>query len=481
MSRSLSQWWEHLHAHTDARALAVFRMLVGGLFFYEIGFYLNINLVDMGLVGPKLLFPYEGLEWIRPMGKGSMDFILGGLGIAALMIAAGLLYRFAIAYFLVAYLYILLLDRANFNNHFYLFVLVSFLLCLSPANRAWSIDRLLFKKRMRVEGAPRWCWLILRAQIVIVYFYGGIAKLNADWLGRMEPMRSALDAAARGNAMEDFLTSTPILWLFTYGGVLFDLFIGPLLWWKRTRMYALPLVIFFNVANHFLFDDIGVFPFFMMAATILFFDPEEIARFFGDKKDAGRGRKQETPTVEDRRWRPLVTSVLAVYLAFQLLFPLRWVLLPGDVDWSTIGQRFSWRMKISTRNPQQIAFFVRDDDAGIKRPIELTRFINNVQTGLTAYDPRATIRFARWMKEEMHRRGMKKVRVTSETIISHNGRPFRYYFAPEEDLSVIDPDLAHPERWVPPAEAGPEHAVDPKVLFEIERRKTVPPPRQQRR
>ena len=85
------------------------------------------------------------------------------------------------------------------------------------------------------------------------------------------------------------------------------------------------------------------------------------------------------------------------------------------------------------------------------------------------------------MKEEMHRRGMKKVRVTSETIISHNGRPFRYYFAPEEDLSVIDPDLAQPERWVPPAEAGPEHAVDPKVLFEIERRKTVPPPRQQRR
>ena len=85
------------------------------------------------------------------------------------------------------------------------------------------------------------------------------------------------------------------------------------------------------------------------------YDPEEIARFFGAKKDAGRNKKQEAPALADRRWRPLVTSVLAIYLVFQLLFPLRWLLLPGVVDWSTIGQRFSWRMKISTRNPQQIA------------------------------------------------------------------------------------------------------------------------------
>ena len=84
------------------------------------------------------------------MGKGAMDAILGGLGIAALMIAAGLLYRIAIVYFFLAYLYILLLDRANFNNHFYLFVLLAFLLSLAPANRAWSLDRLLFKKRIQV-------------------------------------------------------------------------------------------------------------------------------------------------------------------------------------------------------------------------------------------------------------------------------------------------------------------------------------------
>ena len=166
-------------------------------------------------------------------------------------------------------------------------------------------------------------------QVVIVYFYGGIAKLNADWLGRMEPMRSALETAAKGNALEDLLTSNPLLWTFTYGGVLFDLLIGPLLWWKRTRMYALPLVFFFNVSNHFLFDDIGVFPFFMMAATILFFDPEEIARFLGARKELGRRRIEKT-TGEDRRWRPVITPVLVLYLVFQLLFPLRWLVLPGE-------------------------------------------------------------------------------------------------------------------------------------------------------
>ena len=76
----------------------------------------------------------------------------------------------------------------------------------------------------------------------------------------------------------DLTTNTlfihPLLISFiTYGGLLFDLFIGFLLFYKRTRLFAFILVIIFNTMNYFLFlgnSEIGVFPFIMIATLILF-------------------------------------------------------------------------------------------------------------------------------------------------------------------------------------------------------------------
>ena len=42
-----------------------------------------------------------------------------------------------------------------------------------------------------IQRAPAWTLWLLRAQIGIVYFYAGLAKLNADWL-QGEPMRGWL-------------------------------------------------------------------------------------------------------------------------------------------------------------------------------------------------------------------------------------------------------------------------------------------------
>ncbi|MBK9273629.1 MAG: HTTM domain-containing protein [Flavobacteriales bacterium] len=467
---AISRWTDRLFEHTDARALALLRILMGGLLFYEMSYYHSIRLVDMGLVGPKVLFPYEGFTWVRPFGKAAMDAILATMAFSRLAIAAGLLYRVATVLFFAGFTYVLLLDRCIYNNHFYLFALLAFLFTLIPAHRAWSLDRLLFKARMTSTTVPRWCWWALRLQVVIVYFYGGIAKMNPDWLVHMQPMRSALEAAARGGALEGLLTSMPVVAFFTYGGLLFDLAVGPLLWWKRSRRYILPFVLLFNLTNHLLFDDIGVFPFFMIAATILFFDPEEVAAFL-DRRGVRSGGAPSAPA--SPAVRGTVLALLAGYFTFQLLFPLRWLLLPGDVDWTSIGQRFSWRMKVSTRDPLRIAYFVHDEQ-GNKRPVALDRFINNMQANVSAYDPRVAVRFARWMKEEMARRGFPNVRVTSEIIIRHNGRPARYLFPPDEDLAAIQPDLGHPERWVPPLEPGPEHRVPPSELERIRREAAIP-------
>ena len=42
----------------------------------------------------------------------------------------------------------------------------------------------------------------------------------------------------------------------------------------------------------------------------------------------------------------VVLAFLAVYVAVQLLVPLRHLLYPGDVAWTEEGHRFSWRMRL---------------------------------------------------------------------------------------------------------------------------------------
>ena len=72
------------------------------------------------------------------------------------------------------------------NNHFYLYCLLGPLFIATRANASFSLDRR--RHPERPVHVPLWSLLLFRAQIIFVYFYGGIAKLNADWLAG-EPLR----------------------------------------------------------------------------------------------------------------------------------------------------------------------------------------------------------------------------------------------------------------------------------------------------
>ena len=63
-----------------------------------------------------------------------------------------------------------------------------------------------------------------------------------------------------------------MVYLISYGGLLFDLLIVPLLLWRRTRPLAFLVALAFHLTNWYLFN-IGIFPWLMIAATLLFFPP----------------------------------------------------------------------------------------------------------------------------------------------------------------------------------------------------------------
>lgn len=448
----LKKYLDSLNELVDPRPLALFRIVFGAAILYQMVHYMGSGLIESGLLAPKMLFKYEGFGWVQPFGAGAMHLLLMLLALSAVALILGLYSRAAAAFFGVGFLYILLLEKSLFNNHLYLFCLLGILFAFMPADNAWSVGRFFSKKEQDEVRVPRWTILLLRAQFFIVYFYGGVAKLNPDWLLHQEPMRTVLRYFVERHPAFGFMGASAPVYLFTYGSLVFDLSIGFLLQWRQARWWALLGVLFFNVTNHFLFNDIGVFPFVMLCATLLFFPPEEVAAFL-DKRGLrlnvqGKRKRSELPSHEPTgRWFP-VRALIGAYMTFQLLFPLRWIFLPGNVDWTSVGLRFSWRMKSTVREVDTLKFLVTNDK-GEHGEVGANTYLNTLQLEVLPRDPRMVIDFARFALADMKKRGLPADHIPTDIVVRFNGRQPQPLFPPGLDVAALRPESDPWEKWMP--------------------------------
>jgi hypothetical protein len=157
-----------------------------------------------------------------------------------------------------------------------------------PTARCWSLDAQAYRSRADQRRLiPFWPIFLLRFQMFVVYFFGGVTKLDPDWLIDGSPMRSWLSdpatiAPLRSFVPEEILSSLSS-WLSRpdvavaagWLGMLFDLAIGPMLLFRRTRILGMALAFCFHALNHTLiFDDIGLFPLLAFLATTIFLEPD---------------------------------------------------------------------------------------------------------------------------------------------------------------------------------------------------------------
>ncbi len=200
--------------------------------------YFSSGEIESLYITPKFHFSYWGFEWVRPWPGIGMYLHFFVMGLLAAAILVGLHYRVCTVLFWLAFTYQFLLDKCLYQNHYYLISLISFLLIFLPAHRAASLDAWL-RPAIRSDVVPAWTLWLLRAQIGIPYFFGGIAKLNPDWL-RCEPMRQGMAEPHRTGIplIGQWFTQEWMVVLFSYGGLLLDLCIVPLLLWRRTRLIA---------------------------------------------------------------------------------------------------------------------------------------------------------------------------------------------------------------------------------------------------
>jgi len=435
----------YLSQSIDGHVLGLFRIIFGLFMIYEMVDYFQIDLIKNAFFLPKVLFTYDFFHWLQPLPEPMMNALLGVMLACALCITLGLLFRPACLVFGSFYLYFFLLDKALYNNHIYLFILISFLLSFTHADHFFSAKNILRKAGNQIKKIARWEVFILQLQLAIVYFFGGVVKLNHDWLVRMEPMQSMIDGFPVDHFMASIIKQAWMVPFLTYGGALFDLAMPFLLWKKSTRKWALIPLVLFHLPNSQIFGDIGIFPFIMLLSTILFFEVSEIPLL---KNLISKKKKGKLQILKGANW---TSKALAIYFIFQFLFPFRGFFLPNSMDWTSVANRFSWRMKIQSREIDTFTFYVQDGPNGAKQPIlDMKNLINPMQILKAAHDVRCVKQTADMLAREVKTMGLKDPIVTADVKVRWNGRNAVNTVDPNRDLTKVDYQPFQHLDWVAP-------------------------------
>jgi uncharacterized membrane protein YphA (DoxX/SURF4 family) len=445
----------------DADNLSLFRVLFGCVLVYDMLYLLKNDFVFQCITGPVILFKYPFFDFIEPLSKSTMDFMNIGMALLAILILIGVLTRWALVLFLISFCFFFLQDTTLYNNHLYLFALITFLMIFLKSDVKYSVQNYFRKEKKEPELIPQWHLWILRFQICLVYFYGGLAKLNPDWLSG-----NVAHQFIKNSNLSASMQTLEVAKFIAISGTIFDLCIPFLLLFKRTRWVGIIAVLIFNITNNsYLFNDIGVFPTFMVFSLVLFFDPGEIsgffARIFGGDTDKSKPRKSKrkkkekaVPTVSAlTAWntkKTIVSGFLFSFILFQLLVPLRHYFMTYNPEWTGVGQRFSWRMKMQTHRPDVLDLKVLERNSEVKSDVDMRSYLSKNQQAHFFDDPRNMVQLAKKVKEDAMKQGFKDPVINSSTTLFFNGHPSQYLVYPDVDLTTIDENSTEVEHWVYP-------------------------------
>jgi hypothetical protein len=365
---AMPQAWRRFLGHeVDAASLGVFRCVFGACIAWDVGVRVWSGQLWRQYVAPPFHFQYGPCPVpLLPESWLTAGFVV--LAAAGACLALGVFSRVAACLVFAGLTYDFLLDAALYLNHGYLMCLFALLLCVVPADRAYALH---WRRRRQASTAvPFWTVFLLRAQMLMVYSYAGVAKINGDWL-RGAPLDAWLADHADFPVLGRFFGEPWMIIFVAWVGMLFDLSIGWLLLWRRTRALALVVAGVFHTCNHFWFD-IGVFPILAFAASLNFCGPDWPRRLFA------RGRhwlELAPPAAPAPPQLALVrpasvplAACVALWLAVQALIPLRHWFYPGPVNWTEEGHYFSWRMMLRDKGYELHAIRVEHPSAAGEAP-----------------------------------------------------------------------------------------------------------------
>jgi hypothetical protein len=437
-----------LFKQVDNTGLVLWRVAFGLLIAIEGYGAIATGWVRRTLVEPEFTFNFIGLEFLQPLPGDGMYYYFALMGTLGVLVMLGYKYRFSMAMYAIMWSCVYLMQKSAYNNHYYLMMILCWLMVFLPANRYLSLDARLNPK-IRSLSVPRWAYLVPIGLIWIVYTYASVAKIYPDWLDGTATrlfMAPKKDYALIG----PFLQQDWVHMAMAYFGILFDLLIVPMLLWRRTRFLGFAISLFFHLFNSVVFR-IGIFPYMSIAFSFFFFSPELLIRRFLPWKPAYEGDETVVPS-----YKPLLIGVFSVFFMVMIALPLRHWFFKGPVLWNEEGHRLAWRMMLRTRSGQ-IIFYVTDKETGEKKRYPHEDLLTTKQQRGVKTKPD----FIWQLAQRIHALELAEGRDVKVTVISRvrvNDRNYSDFIDPEVDLASVPWEHFKHHDWIlPPPEGFVKH------------------------
>jgi len=449
---------------TDIAYLVFFRIVFGILCIAEgISLFSYLHLYKRAFDPELFHFKYYGFEWVHPMPDPFMSIFFVLLILAGVGIMLGWRYRWCMLFYAFGFSYTFYMEAGFYLNHGYLFMMLCFSMLFFPAHRAYSLD-VLQERVTPIKGAPRWPLLFLRFMMAVVYIYGGIAKINADWLNAV-PLKYWLAGKSKLFLIGPVVKLEQTAWFMSYGGLALDLLVVPFLLIKKTRPWAFGCVLFFHFVNLLIFE-IGIFPWMSTALTALYFSPDFPKRLWNwlsskikKLQSVGQWWQQLWAPSLDRQiefhysslQKKLITTSLIVFCSIQLLLPLRHHLYNSHVLWTEQGHRYSWRMMLRSKQGRG-HFKVVDKATSRNVTVNIRKYVSKRQARKVYMHPYFILQVAHMLREEYKKEGMVDPEVYADLKLRVNGRPYQQYVNPNIDLAKEKWSIFRSVDWLEPYE-----------------------------
>ncbi|MEM9325529.1 MAG: HTTM domain-containing protein [Bacteroidota bacterium] len=427
-----------LGREVDNSRLVLFRIGFGLLAMAESWGAIFTGWVRRAFIDVDMTFPFFGFEWLQPLPGYGMYFYYLLMGLSALFIALGFYYRWSTAIFFLLWTGSYLMQKTHYNNHYYLLMVMSFIMILIPAHKANSLDVRFGRVREESRCAFVYIWIWI-AQVVIVYLYAAINKVYPDWIAA-KPIEIWFASKSDYPVIGPLLAQRWFQYTIAYGGIFYDGIVVFLLSFHRTRMLGFLGSVTFNLFNSFVFH-IGIFPYLMILLSSLFYPGDRIrAKFFPKRKPV-----QE----QDRLFPKWSTLVVLIFLAIQVIIPLRHWVIPGDVLWTEEGHRLSWRMMLRAKQGSGY-FLVKDGQSGDEMKVSGYEHLTRKQASKVRSHPDMTWQFAQYLKKIYEDKGWKDVEVYAHVTVTVNGGPETSIADPNVDLAKVRWNYFWHNQWITP-------------------------------
>jgi hypothetical protein len=270
-----------------------------------------------------------------------------------------------------------------------------------------------------------------------------VAKINPDWLLEAMPLKVWLPAKADTPIIGWLLDYTWVAYFFSWFGAAYDLSIPFFLWNKKTRPFAFTAVVAFHILTWILFP-IGVFPWVMIFCTLIFFSDtfhQKILNFlsfiFGKTSTA-----EKSILTLPRFFK----YSIYLFLAWQILWPWRFLAYPGKLFWTEQGYRLSWRVMLMEK-AGYVTYRIVDPATGNRGEIQPADYLTPNQEKQLGTQADLILQFAHFLEKEYQKEGIKNPEIYADAFVNLQTEGSKRFIDPDVDLTKIEDSFA-PKFWI---------------------------------